>query len=180
MDILNERYQSWTKAVNIIYLMPMQLTQYTDYSLRVLLYLGLFPDRRCTITEIADAYLINRNHLVKVVHNLSQDGWITTTRGKSGGMVLAFRPEQINIGAVIQRTEPHMNLLECFDHECNTCPITSACILKHGLYKARKAFMDVLCSYTLADVLVQPEALIALLDSTRSATSKEAITTLAD
>jgi len=147
-----------------MYHMPMQLTQYTDYSLRVLIYLGLYPDRRCTITEISEAYQINRNHLVKVVHNLSQDGWITTTRGKSGGMVLAFRPVQINIGAVIQGTEPHMNLLECFDQECNTCTISSACVLKHALYKARKAFMDVLAGYTLADILIQPDALIALLN----------------
>ncbi|MDX8404546.1 MAG: Rrf2 family transcriptional regulator [Mariprofundus sp.] len=152
--------------------MAMQLTQYTDYSLRVLIYLGLYPDRRCTISEISNAYDINRNHLVKVVHNLSLDGWITTTRGKNGGMVLAFKPEYINIGAVIQGTEPHMNLLECFDTECNTCSISSVCILKHGLYKARKAFMDVLSSYTLADVLIQPDALIALLNQNAANTEK--------
>jgi len=79
-------------------------------------------------------------------------------------MVLAFLPQQINVGAVINGTEPHMNLLECFDHECDSCQITSACLLKHGLYKARKAFMDVLHSYTLADVLIQPDALINLLN----------------
>ena len=156
-----------------MYHFAMQLTQYTDYSLRVLLYLGLYPDRRCTITEISDAYEVNRNHLVKVVHNLSQDGWITTTRGKNGGMVLSFKPEQINIGAVIQGTEPHMNLLECFDSKCNTCPISTACILKHGLYKARKAFMDVLSAYTLADVLIQPDALLALLN--RNTTTNQVV-----
>jgi len=151
----------------------MQLTQYTDYSLRVLIYLGLYPERRCTISEIAEAYDINRNHLVKVVHNLSQDGWITTTRGKSGGMVLSFKPQQINIGAVIHGTEPHMNLLECFDHECDSCVIITACVLKHALYKARKAFMDVLSSYTLADILIQPDILIALLNNTNTSTAKK-------
>lgn len=153
----------------------MQLTQYTDYSLRVLIYLGLYPERRCTITEISDAYDINRNHLVKVVHSLSQDGWITTTRGKSGGMVLSFNPKQINIGAVIQGTEPHMNLLECFDNKCNTCPITSVCVLKHALYQARKAFMNVLSNYTLEDVLVQPEILISLLGNVGAAPNNPAI-----
>jgi len=131
----------------------MQLTQYTDYSLRVLIFLGLNPNRRCTITEISNAYDINRNHLVKVVHNLSSSGWITTIRGKSGGMILYFSPEQINIGAVVRYTEPHMDLLECFDVENNTCVIAPACALKHGLYKARKAFMDVLDSYSLDDIL---------------------------
>ncbi|MDQ6993479.1 MAG: Rrf2 family transcriptional regulator [Mariprofundus sp.] len=143
----------------------MQLTQYTDYSLRVLIFLGLHTDRRCTISEVSEAYAINRNHLVKVVHNLSRDGWITTTRGKSGGMILSFTPHQINIGAVILATEPHMNLLECFDHACDSCNIISACILKQALYKARKAFMDVLHSYTLADVLTQPDILISLLNN---------------
>jgi len=141
----------------------MQLTQHADYSLRVLLYLGLHPERRCTITEIAEAYAVNRNHMVKVVHHLSQSGWIKTVRGKSGGMTLALRPEQINIGAVTLGCEPHMNLLECFDPEINTCPISPVCILKHGLYQARKAFLDTLHQYTLADVLAQPEATLALL-----------------
>ncbi len=141
----------------------MQLTQYTDYSLRVLLFLGLNPDRRCTITEIAEAFDINRNHLVKVVHNLSSSGWITTIRGKSGGMVLAIPPENINIGAVIRHTEPHFDLLECFDYENNTCVIAPACALRQALYKARKAFMEVLDSYNLSDVLTRPDDIIQLL-----------------
>ncbi|HXH71354.1 MAG TPA: Rrf2 family transcriptional regulator [Mariprofundaceae bacterium] len=143
----------------------MQLTIYTDYSLRVLLYLGLHPEKRVTISEIADAYGVSRNHLVKVVHNLAQEGWIQTTRGKSGGMRLAFPPDQINIGAVVRKTEPHMNLLECFDREINTCPIISACALKRVLYQARKAFVDVLDQYTIADALGQPQAMIQILDA---------------
>jgi len=143
----------------------MQLTQYTDYSLRVLLFLGLHPDRRCTISEISDAFEINRNHLVKVVHNLSSSGWITTIRGKSGGMELSVAPEQINIGAVVRHTEPHFNLLECFDYEKNTCTISPVCALRHALYKARKAFMDVLDDYCLADVLARPDEIIQLLNT---------------
>lgn len=143
----------------------MQLTIYTDYSLRVLLYLGLHPEKRVTISEIADAYGVSRNHLVKVVHNLALEGWIHTIRGKSGGMQLAFPPEQINVGAVVRKTEPHMNLLECFDKEINTCPIISTCALKRALYQARKAFMDVLDQYTIADVLGQPQTMIRILDA---------------
>jgi len=153
----------------------MQLTQYTDYSLRVLIYLGINPDHRCTITEISEAFDINRNHLVKVVHNLSSSGWITTIRGKSGGMLLSFAPEQINIGAVIRHTEPHMDLLECFNHEENSCVISPACKLRHALYKARKAFLDVLDSYTLADVLTNPDDLNMLLNAAPIARGKPTI-----
>ncbi len=131
----------------------MQLTQYTDYSLRVLIYLGLNPGKRATINEIARVYDISRNHLVKVVHQLSQNGWITTIRGKNGGMYLSFPPEHINIGTVIRQTEPHMNLLECFDKPSDKCTISSACTLKHVLYQARKAFMNVLDQHTLADAI---------------------------
>lgn len=158
----------------------MQLTIYTDYSLRVLLYLGLHPDKRVTISEIADAYGVSRNHLVKVVHNLALEGWIHTIRGKSGGMQLAFPPDQINIGAVVRKTEPHMNLLECFDREINTCPIISTCALKRVLYQARKAFMDVLDQYTVADALGQPQAMIQILDAnilSAPSTSREKQTT---
>lgn len=79
-------------------------------------------------------------------------------------MVLAFPPEQINIGSVVRHTEPHFNLLECFDYEENTCAISPACALRHALYKARKAFLDVLDSYTMADVLRNPDDIIQLLE----------------
>ena len=131
----------------------MQLTLYTDYSLRVLIYLGARPDRLTTIDEIAESYGISRNHLVKIIHKLGQTGYIHTIRGRSGGSRLAKAPEEIVIGQLVRRTEPHMNLLECFDMEHNTCPITAACALKGALYQAKKAFMDVLDSYTLADLL---------------------------
>jgi len=152
----------------------MQLTLYTDYSLRVLLYLGNKPDVRVTITEISDHYDISRNHLVKVVHNLAQLGVIQTIRGKSGGMLLAEHPENINIGTVIKKIEPHMNLLECFDDATNTCPITAACHLKGIIFKAKQSFLDVLNAYTLADLLT-PQAKhttdIPIIDITPPSTS---------
>jgi len=133
--------------------MKMQLTLYTDYSLRVLIYLGMRPEKQVTISEMAEAYGISRNHLVKVVHHLGQTGYVHTTRGKSGGMRLGKPVEEIVIGQVVRQTEPHMNLLECFEEETNTCPIAAACALKNVLYRARKAFIDTLDGYTLADVL---------------------------
>jgi len=133
--------------------MNMQLTLYTDYSLRVLVYLGMRPEHQATISEISEAYGISRNHLVKVVHHLGQTGYVHTTRGKSGGIRLGQPVNEIVIGNVVRTTEPNMNLLECFDQEMNTCPIAAACALKRAVHQARKAFMDVLDRYTLADIL---------------------------
>ncbi len=143
----------------------MQLTLYTDYALRTLVYLGLHPDRLCTISEIADAYGVSRNHLVKITHHLGKTDYVRTMRGKSGGMQLAIQPGDINIGQVVRITEPHMNILECFDADTNTCPISAACTLKHALYQARTAFMDVLDGYTLADVLGKQGYTRDLLDA---------------
>jgi len=141
----------------------MQLTQYTDYSLRTLIFLGMNPDRRCTISEISEVFQINRNHLVKVVHHLSKSGWILTIRGKSGGMTLNVPPEDINLAAVIQYTEPHMDLLTCFDAASTDCAITPVCKLRGVLFDARKAFVNVVEQYSLADMLQNKEALAQLL-----------------
>lgn len=132
----------------------MQLTLYTDYSLRVLVYLGLKTDELATISEIAGAYGISRNHLVKVVHNLSSQGYIDAIRGKGGGLRLSRPPEQITIGDVVRHTEPNFDLVECFNQDDpGACPINSMCILKGTLGKAFGAFMAVLDDVTLADVL---------------------------
>ncbi len=141
----------------------MQLTLYTDYSLRVLIYLGLYPERLVTINEIAESYNISRNHLVKVVHHLGQVGFIQTVRGKGGGMRLAHPPEEINIGAVVRSTESNFDLVECFDMEKNTCPIEPACAIKGILAQANARFMDVLDSYSLAPVLGAAPRLKVLL-----------------
>lgn len=131
----------------------MQLTSYTDYSLRALLYLGKNPERLVTVSEMAEHYGISRNHMVKVVHNLGQNGFVHTVRGKSGGIRLAKEPQHIGIAEVVELTEPHMNIQECFSAETNTCPLISDCRLMGVLYKARQGFMDVLAGYTLADML---------------------------
>lgn len=141
----------------------MQLTLYTDYSLRVLIFLGLKKDGLSTISEIAESYDISRNHLVKVVHNLAGHGYIQTTRGKGGGLRLAHRPESINIGDVVRHTEVNFTIVECFDMQDCRCPITPICGLKGVLRDATRAFMDVLDRYTLADVLENEGELAAVL-----------------
>jgi len=150
----------------------MQLTLYTDYSLRVLVYLAQTHGESATITQIADFYRISRNHLVKVVHNLGTEGLIVTTRGKHGGMRLAREPGAISIGEVVRRTEPNFNLVECFDPHKNGCIITKACSLKNMLYQANKAFLDTLDAYTLADVTAGKVALPATFPALPKATPR--------
>lgn len=129
----------------------MQLTLYTDYSLRMLTYLGVVED--ATIAEIADHYHISKNHLVKVAHNLGKSGYLHTMRGRTGGLRLERAPETIVIGQVIRDMEPNFLLVECFHHDVNRCIITPSCELKHALYEAYQAFLQVLDGYTLADLL---------------------------
>lgn len=142
----------------------MQLTLYTDYSLRALIFLGLRPERQATISEIAESYGVSRNHLVKVVHNLAGMGYINTSRGRGGGLLLAKPIADINVGEVVRRTEPNFDLVECFDKECNTCPIAPGCVLIKGLKAARSAFLNVLDQFTLADVVANSEQLATLLN----------------
>jgi len=135
----------------------MRLTRYTDYSLRVLLYLGYRGGEPATISDIAKFYRISRNHLVKVVHHLGQNGFVQTARGKRGGIRLAKAPALISIGDVVRKTEPDFTLLECFDPAADHCAITRICRLKGVLFDARAAFMAELDRYTLADVGAIPQ-----------------------
>lgn len=130
----------------------MRLTLYTDYSLRVLLYLAYSGDRIVTITELADFYKISRNHLVKVVHELGLSGYIQTSRGKHGGIRLAHPAHQIVIGEVVRKTEPDFDLLECLNPVVDQCVITNVCKLKSVLFSARDNFLGELDKYTLADL----------------------------
>lgn len=131
----------------------MRFTRYTDYALRVLMFLGLKGAELATIREIAEAYNISENHLMKVVHELGRNGFITTTRGRQGGMRLARAPEEIVIGAVVRACEDDLRVVECFDAKTNTCPISDACGLSGMVDDALTAFLAVLDRKTLADVL---------------------------
>jgi Rrf2 family nitric oxide-sensitive transcriptional repressor len=140
----------------------MRLTGFTDYTLRTLIYLALQPDRLATIADIADAYDISANHLMKVVHQLSVAGDIATIRGRRGGLRLAKAATAINIGDVVRRTEPDMALAPCFD-TAQGCIIESRCVLQRALNDALGAFLAVLDRYTLADLVAPRLALAELL-----------------
>lgn len=130
----------------------MRLTSYTDYSIRVLLYLNIHDDQLSTIQDIADAYGISKNHLMKIIHNLGKLGYIETIRGRNGGLRLAKLPTDINIGKLVRETEEDFNIVECFSKDHDTCPITSICTLRGVLYQAMYAFLKVLDGYTLDDI----------------------------
>ena len=139
----------------------MQLTMYTDYSLRVLLFLAVQPEG--TVGGIADAYAISRNHLVKVVHHLALAGFIESQRGRNGGIRLARDAREINVGDVVRRCEPNFHLVECFDPERGKCVVNPACQLKGVLARAHQAFMAELDRHTLADIATNPGELAPLL-----------------
>ncbi len=144
----------------------MQLTRYTDYSLRVLVYLGMKTDGWATITEIAGFYGISRNHLVKVVHSLALQGFIHTLRGKNGGLALARPPEQIQIGDVVRGSEPNFDIAECFNRDTNHCVLAPGCRLKSILNEASLAFLATLDRHTIADTIADPDFLTSLHGTT--------------
>lgn len=135
----------------------MRLTQWTDYALRVLMYCAAQQQREAapTIAEIAQVHGISRSHLMKVVMTLSAQGWLSTTRGRGGGLRLMKPAEQTLIGEVVRQMEEDFNLVECFNAQGNTCRIEGSCQLKGVLSQALQAYMAVLDGVTLAE-LVQP------------------------
>lgn len=143
--------------------MILRLTLYSDYSLRVLIYLGIKGNQLSTIQEIADHYHISKNHLMKVTYDLAQYGFIETVRGRGGGIRLKVEPKEINIGKLVRHTEEDFHIVECFDRNNNLCKISPSCQLKHVLYEALQAFLQVLDQYTLADFLHSREELAELL-----------------
>lgn len=140
----------------------MRLTTFSDYSLRVLIYLAAEPDRRTTIAEIAQAFDVSENHLMKVVHSLGKSGWLRNVRGKGGGLELAHPPSEIRIGAVLRDCETQMPA-ECFDKTTNRCAITGACKLRHVLAEATSTFYAVLDRYTLEDIASNRKVLKKIL-----------------
>ena len=142
----------------------MRLTVYTDYSLRMLMYLAVKDGGGpATIAEVAGAYGISKAHLNKVAHRLGQAGYVQTTRGKGGGLRLARPAKEIGLGDVVRRVEPDMALVPCFEPVHAPCPIVPACGLRGALYEARQAFLAVLDRYSLADLVRRRAELGALL-----------------
>lgn len=141
----------------------MRLTVYTDYFLRMLMYLAVKGDGRATIAEVADAYGISKAHLTKVAHQLGLAGYVGTLRGKGGGLNLARPATEIRLGNVIRCTEPDMALVPCFEALHGRCPIVPACGLRGALHEARQAFLAVLDRYSLDDLVQRRAELASLL-----------------
>ena len=138
----------------------MRITLQTDYALRILIYLATHPDRLVTTREVADAYSISHDHLLKIARRLTEGEIVESIRGRNGGLRLAQDATAINIGDLFRRFEPGMVLVECFDKEVNTCPIIDACSLKGVLQIAEAEFIKVLDRYCLSDLVRSPERYI--------------------
>ena len=130
----------------------MRLSEYTDYSLRVLMYCAARPDRLVTIAELATHHTVSKNHLMKVVNDLARQGLLATTRGRGGGLRLLPKPADIRVGDVVRRSETDFRLVECFDSASNSCSLTPDCRLKGVFGSALAAYFQVLDSATLADI----------------------------
>lgn len=140
----------------------MQLTQFTDYSLRTLIYIGT-NEQTSTIKDIAAAYSISRNHLIKIIQCLSKIGIIKTLRGKNGGVEMAIAPDEINLKTLILKLEPNFDLVPCFNPNKPACCIAPVCKLKRILHEAQNAFLSVLEQFTLADLMYNPMKLQELI-----------------
>ncbi|HEX3756057.1 MAG TPA: Rrf2 family transcriptional regulator [Rhizomicrobium sp.] len=144
----------------------MRLTAYSDYALRLLMYVALRKDSLATIQDVAEAYGISKNHLMKVAFDLGRQGLLETVRGRGGGLRLACPPEEIRLGELLRQTEDGFKTVECFDPERNACVITGSCRLRGILGEAMAAYLKVLDRYTLADLTARNTALARqLLDA---------------
>jgi len=140
----------------------MQITTFSDYSLRILIYLTVHEERVSTDT-IANAYGISFHHVAKAAQQLVRMGHVDATRGRYGGISLARPPHEINLGKLLRETESDIALVECLREDGGTCRITPVCGLKHVLSEAKEAFFATLDKYSLADIVRSPSALATLL-----------------
>lgn len=129
----------------------MHMTLHTDYALRMLIYIGTRRDENCTVNEVASAYTLSHNHLLKVALTLRRAGFIETMRGRLGGIRLAMTPDLINIGSVVRTIEDDFELVECLGN--GHCAISPVCRLKGIFADALQAYLSVLDKYTLQDVV---------------------------
>ena len=134
----------------------MRLNVQTDYALRMLMFLAA-KQGQASVDEIANAYGISRNHLMKVAQRMTELGYVDAKRGRGGGLTLARLPSQINVGAVVRSIENFGAFVECFDKESNQCPVSGVCGLQGALASALGDFMARLDGYSLADILPSPQ-----------------------
>jgi Rrf2 family nitric oxide-sensitive transcriptional repressor len=141
----------------------VRLTAYSDFALRMLMYLAIDPTRTATIAEIAIRYGVSKNHLMKVAHDLGRAGYVETLRGKNGGLRLARSAREVGLGEVVRRAEPDMAIAPCFEPVAAHCPISPACRLRRALVEARMAFLSALDRYSLADLVENADIIGGLL-----------------
>lgn len=141
----------------------MRLTKHTDYALRILIYVGLRDGELTRLADVAKAYSISHNHLMKIARRLGALGYLETTQGRGGGIALARAPATIGIGDVVRDFEDDLGLVECFERG-GACRIEAGCVLRHALDEALRAFLATLDRYTLADLLAPTRRLRRFLD----------------
>jgi Rrf2 family nitric oxide-sensitive transcriptional repressor len=145
----------------------VKLTTFTDYCLRVLMFVATAPQERATIAEVAKAFSISENHVVKVVHLLGREGFLANTRGRGGGLRLAREPRDLNIGRLVRTTEGAAAPAECFDSSAPACAIAGSCRLSGVLARAVAAFYAVLDETSLQDIVENRAVLQAILHQPR-------------
>ena len=154
----------------------MRLTAYTNFALRTLMFCALHPGQTVRVQDVSDAYGISRAHLLKAARQLGQLGYLENLRGRTGGVRLARRPEDIVIGDVVRHTEGDMELVECFNAQTNTCPLIGVCRLSRLFGSALAAFMAELDRVTLADMVQDGDVLLSALAPTRAGDKRRAMT----
>jgi Rrf2 family nitric oxide-sensitive transcriptional repressor len=147
----------------------MRLTTFTDYSLRVLMYVAAREDGRATIADVAAAFSISENHLTKVVHFLGKCGFLSNVRGRGGGLRLAMPAQSISVADVVREAEGAIRPAECFDTAPGACTIARVCRLRGALSEAVQAFYEVLEQYTLEDLVAERRPLAKILFTTTKA-----------
>lgn len=131
----------------------MNLSKFSDYSFRALIYLAKNQDKLCTVEEVADYLKISEHHLKKIVQRLGKTEYISSSKGRNGGLKLGLNPKDINLGDVLKITEDNLTLVECFSHDKCTCNLTEVCKLKNVIDNSLKSFINELSKYTLDDII---------------------------
>lgn len=130
----------------------MQLSKFSDYAFRALIYLAHNTNKLCTVEELAEKLYTSPHHMKKVIHKLASGNYIHSLKGRNGGLRLGLKAEKINLGEVLKYTEENLNIYDCFSS--NDCPLLSrGCKLKAVSYKALNSFIQEFSQYTLADIL---------------------------
>ena len=161
-----ELARRYARGTNIVVLSPDVARSFPDSrsvneALRVLIQVGLNEGELTTINDIAKSFDISGNHLMKVVNDLSQKGYLDTVRGRNGGVRLMRKPRDINVGQVVRDTEDRLDVIGCLD-QTGFCRIERVCVLRGVLRDATVAFLAVLDAQTLAD-LIKPHKALSLL-----------------